>query len=185
MKDNFLILKAAAYAAERHKHQKRKGGNKIPYINHPIQVAEMIASNENANTDLLIAALFHDIIEDTVKSENERDAVCKYIKETFGENVLNIVEEVTDDKSLPKQTRKLLQIEHVSHLSDDAKKLKLADKICNLTDILNDPPVDWSQERKYEYFVWAGKVIAGISGINPAMENKVAELLEEGKSRYF
>lgn len=176
------ILSAASYAAERHKSQKRKGATASPYINHPLKVAEILSVNgESENTELLLAALLHDVLEDTVHSANEMIEVKSYIRENFGVEVLSIVEEVTDDKSLPKQTRKLMQIEHAPHLSENAKKLKLADKITNLSDILNDPPADWPQERKYEYFLWAEKVVQGLKGVNSNLETMAARLIKKGK----
>lgn len=182
MKSNSQILKAASYAAERHKSQKRKGATASPYINHPLKVAEILSVNgESENTELLLAALLHDVLEDTVHSANEMIEVKTYIQESFGIEVLSIVEEVTDDKALPKQTRKKLQIEHSPHLSPNAKKLKLADKITNLSDILNDPPADWPQERKYEYFLWAEKVINGLKGVNIELETMAERLIKKGK----
>jgi GTP diphosphokinase / guanosine-3',5'-bis(diphosphate) 3'-diphosphatase len=91
------------------------------------------------------------------------------LTELFGEKVCSIVMEVTDDKSLPKHERKLLQIEHSPHLSPEAKQVKLADKISNVSDILNNPP-DWTEERKREYIVWAKKVVAGLRGVNTDLD---------------
>lgn len=185
MTSNTKILKAASYAAERHKSQKRKGATASPYINQPLKVAEILSVNgESENTELLLAALLHDVLEDTVHSANEMIEVKNYIKTNYGEKVLSIVEEVTDDKALPKQTRKQLQIEHSPHLSPNAKKLKLADKITNLTDILNDPPAVWPQERKYEYFLWAEKVIKGLKGVNVELEEMAERLINKGKVIY-
>ena len=79
--------------------------------------------------------------------------------------------EVTDDKSLPKEERKIKQIEHSAHISDEAKHIKLADKISNLRDIISSPPKDWSQERKNDYFEWAGKVIDQVRGSNSKLES--------------
>ena len=76
----------------------------------------------------------------------------------------------TDDKSLDKAERKLLQIEHAAHASPRAKLVKLADKTCNLRDIATTPPADWSDERRWEYFEWAKKVVAGVRGSNTALE---------------
>lgn len=66
--------------------------------------------------------------------------------------------EVSDDKSLPKQTRKQLQIEHAAHCSPEAKLVKLADKLYNLRDLEKETPQGWTQERKQQYFEWAAKV---------------------------
>jgi guanosine-3',5'-bis(diphosphate) 3'-pyrophosphohydrolase len=159
-----LILKAAQFAADRHRNQRRKDAEASPYINHPISLANVLA-NEGDISDpiVLCGALLHDTIEDT-------DTTAAELIEQFGEEIANVVLEVTDDKSLDKATRKKLQIEHAKHASDRAKLVKLADKICNLRDIASAPPADWSAERKAEYFDWAKTVIDGVRGVHPVLE---------------
>lgn len=88
----------------------------------------------------------------------------------FGATVTGIVLEVTDDKSLDKAVRKEEQVRHASHISPEAKLVKLADKICNLRDILASPPADWSADRKRAYFDWAARVVAGLRGVHPTLE---------------
>jgi guanosine-3',5'-bis(diphosphate) 3'-pyrophosphohydrolase len=150
MTDTFI--KALAFAADKHRNQRRKDAEASPYINHPIALADVLA-NEGGVTDIsvLCAAMLHDTIEDTETSEQE-------LRERFGEKVTSIVLEVTDNKSLLPPVRKQLQIDHASYLSNEAKLVKLADKICNLRDILASPPEDWSLERKRNYFDWAKQV---------------------------
>ena len=80
------------------------------------------------------------------------------------------VVEVTDDKSLPKETRKALQVRHAGKKSTRAQTLKLADKISNLRSILASPPADWSVQRKREYFEWAGRVVAGLTSPNSLLK---------------
>jgi len=65
---------------------------------------------------------------------------------------------------LPKAERKRLQIEHAARLSDGAKLVKLADKICNLRDVAERPPANWDLARRREYFDWAKRVIDGLRG---------------------
>ena len=84
--------------------------------------------------------------------------------------MLDLVLEVTDDKSLPKAERKRLQVEHAPNRSLPAKQLKLADKISNVRDILSNPPPDWPAERCQEYLDWARQVVDGVRGANPALE---------------
>ncbi len=167
------FIKAVAFAAEKHKNQRRKDAHASPYINHPIALANVLA-NEGGVSDLnvLIAALLHDTIEDTETTEAELMA-------EFGKKVASIVMEVTDDKSLPKEQRKLLQIEHAAHSSHEAKLVKLADKICNLRDMLSSPPIDWPLNRRLEYFVWAGKVIDGVRGTNSRLEQIFEDLMSK------
>uniref|UniRef100_A0A3B4WDF4 Guanosine-3',5'-bis(diphosphate) 3'-pyrophosphohydrolase MESH1 n=1 Tax=Seriola lalandi dorsalis TaxID=1841481 RepID=A0A3B4WDF4_SERLL len=87
----------------------------------------------------LQAALLHDTVEDTDTTPAELEA-------KFGPTVARIVEEVTDEKSLPKQERKRLQVEHAPHCSRQAKLVKLADKLYNLRDLNRCTPVGWTAQ---------------------------------------
>lgn len=163
------LLEATTFSAKKHRFQRRKGINAEPYINHPLEVANLIANvGKIEDYDILMAAILHDTVEDTETTAEE-------LTELFGENVCKMVLEVTDDKSLPKHERKLLQIEHAPHLSEGAKLVKLADKISNVRDVMTNPP-DWTEERKAEYVVWAKKVVAGLRGVNKNLEDYFDEL---------
>ncbi len=166
-----IVLQAALFAAEKHKNQRRKDAEASPYINHPIALANVLAT-EGGVTDgeVLCAALLHDTIEDTETTADE-------LRTIFGDAVTGIVLEVTDDKSQPKADRKRLQIEHAAHASPKAKLVKLADKICNLRDILSSPPADWSVERKQEYFDWSARVVAGVRDVHPGLALVFDQLL--------
>ena len=157
------ILTAATFAAERHRDQRRKGKDASPYINHPLALASLLAERGERDAPLLMAALLHDTVEDTATSFED-------LERAFGREVAEIVREVTDDKSLPKAERKRLQIEHAAQLSRRAKLVKLADKICNLHDIVVSPPTDWSAQRKREYFDWAKAVVDPMRGVHPQLE---------------
>lgn len=186
MTDFRLILKALEFASHRHRSQRRKGSRKIPYINHPIQVASLLA-NEGGENDpvLLTAAILHDVIEDTVESAEERKDLISEISSVFGDEILSLTLEVTDDKTLEKKVRKQLQIDEANHKSLRAKKLKIADKITNLRDIIIDPPDWWSHERIVEYINWSGKVVAGLSGVNSNLEEIFQKTLNEAKEIYI
>lgn len=176
-RDIDLILKAIKFSAEKHKDQRRKDAEASPYINHPIQVAELLWRVGGVrDTVVILGALLHDTIEDTETTPEE-------IESLFGEDVLDVVLEVTDDKRLPKMERKRLQIEQAPHKSLRARQLKLADKICNVRDITHSPPRDWTLERRLEYFDWTEKVVNGIRGSNVPLEKLYNELLREGRSR--
>jgi len=154
------ILAAARFAAEKHAQQKRKGVTGEPYLNHLIEVAELIAaSNDVLDTELVMAALLHDTVEDTGVTLAE-------LEKHFGPDVAGLVAEVTDDKSLPKETRKRLQVQNAPKKSERAQTLKLADKISNLRSILASPPVGWNLERKRQYFDWARQVVDGLGSPN-------------------
>ena len=158
------LLQAMAFAADKHRNQRRKDAEASPYINHPIALANVLA-NEGGVQDVsvLCAAVLHDTIEDTETTAEE-------LRDLFGDQVASVVLEVTDDKLLDKAVRKQLQIEHAPHISLQAKLVKLADKISNLRDILASPPADWSSERKQAYFDWAAAVVAGLRGVHPGLE---------------
>ena len=160
-----LIIRAARFAADKHRNQRRKDADASPYINHPIALADVLA-NEGDVTDpvVLCGALLHDTIEDT-------DTTAEELRAVFGEAITSVVLEVTDDKRIKdKAVRKQLQVEHAPHISTQAKLVKLADKICNLRDMAVSPPAGWSRERKTEYFDWAARVIAGVRGTHPRLE---------------
>ncbi len=163
------ILHAARFAAEKHTGHFRKGSRREPYINHPIEVANMIANvGMLDDEDILSAALLHDTVEDCGVTGDE-------ISQKFGEIVAGYVLEVTDDKSLPKQDRKRLQIEHAPHLTYGAKVIKLADKISNVRDVIASPAEDWDKQRRVEYVQWAGNVVAGLRGAS----NQLDDLFDE------
>ena len=165
MTDTPRLLDALAFAAEKHSKQRRKDADLSPYINHPIALAQVLC-NEAGVTDtvVLCAALLHDTIEDTNTTAEE-------LRKRFGEAITQIVVDVTDDKNLEKQERKRLQIEHAPHLSHEAKLVKLADKICNLRDVVATPPADWPLERRQESFDWAKQVVDGLRGVHHKLED--------------
>ncbi|MBI5258856.1 MAG: HD domain-containing protein [Burkholderiales bacterium] len=162
--DTALILRAAMFAANKHRDQRRKDEHASPYINHPLMLACVLATEGGvSDAATLCAALLHDTIEDTATTADE-------LREAFGERIAAIVGEVTDDKRLPKAERKRLQIEHAASISPEAQRVKLADKISNLRDVAANPPADWSLERKREYFDWARAVVDRLRGVDPALE---------------
>jgi GTP diphosphokinase / guanosine-3',5'-bis(diphosphate) 3'-diphosphatase len=159
-----VFLGALAFAAHKHRDQRRKGTAAQPYINHPIAVALVLAGEGGiGDTEILMAAVLHDTIEDTETTAEELLAA-------FGERVTAIVLEVTDDKSLRKEQRKALQVEHAAGRSLAARLVKLADKICNVRDIASDPPGNWSLLRQQEYFDWANAVVDRLRGTHAGLE---------------
>ncbi|CAM5146147.1 unnamed protein product [Eretmochelys imbricata] len=106
------LLEAADFAARKHKQQRRKDPEGTPVHQPPHRCVARILSREAGVTDIAVlqAALLHDTVEDT-------DTTFSEIEEQFGGEVRRIVEEVTDDKMLPKMERKRLQIERAPHSS--------------------------------------------------------------------
>ena len=167
------ILQAAQFAARKHKDQRRKDAASSPYINHPLSLASIL--REEGKVDdvrVIVAALLHDTIEDTDTDYDE-------IRGQFGDEVAEIVAEVTDTKWLKKTSRKRLQISKAARASNGAKLVKLADKIANLRDIVASPPSDWSLERKREYFDWAKRVVDQVRGANARLERRFDQVYRQ------
>jgi guanosine-3',5'-bis(diphosphate) 3'-pyrophosphohydrolase len=171
------LLKAIHFAADKHRNQRRKDVEASPYINHPIELAELLARIGGV-TDLvtLQGAILHDTVEDTETTFEE-------LEKNFGAEVREIVTNVTDDKKLPKEERKRLQIEHAAHLPNNAKQVKIADKISNVLGVTQAPPADWTLERRREYLDWTEKVVKGCRGCNPALENHYDQVLRKGQQQ--
>ena len=158
-----IVLRAAAFAAEKHRNQRRKDEEASPYINHPIQLAYILVQADIEDPIVLAAALLHDTLEDTNATRDEIEIV-------FGYEVANIVAECSDHKSLSKLERKQAQIDHAATISQRAKLVKLADKIANVSDINDAPPAGWSLERKREYYDWAKQVVDRMRGTHAVLE---------------
>jgi GTP diphosphokinase / guanosine-3',5'-bis(diphosphate) 3'-diphosphatase len=164
MDDIAKLIKAADFAALKHRMQRRKDADASPYINHPLALTRVLKLEAGVDeVDVLVAAVLHDTVEDTETTVEE-------LEREFGGKIASIVAEVTDDKRLPKPERKRLQIEHAPHISREAKLVKLADKTCNLRDVIVAPPTRWSLERRRDYFEWARAVIDGLRGVHPVLE---------------
>lgn len=178
MNDLEKLLQALKFAAEKHRDQHRKGAHKPPYINHPIEVCEQLARIGKINDlNILLAAILHDTVEDT-------ETTPENIAAMFGKKVSEIVAEVTDEKNLPKDVRKQKQVEHAPHLSREAKQVKLSDKISNIREIGNDPPLDWSKEQKLEYLAWGERVVnAGLRGVNQNLETLFDETVGVARTK--
>jgi HD domain len=167
------VLEAACFAAEKHAQHKRKGTAAEPYLNHLIEVAYLVSmALSEPDTNLVVAALLHDTIEDTRTTREE-------LVVRFGSDVADLVAEVTDDKSLPPPGRKRLQIENAPKKSARAQTIKLADKISNLRGILFSPPAKWDFERKKEYFAWAKSVVDGFTAPNPILKAEFEKTLQQ------
>ncbi len=126
-------IKKAAWAHEQ-QGQHRKGTD-IPYIIHPVGVM-MIASNATDDEDILIACLFHDILEDVDRAIYSREDMTR----DFGERVVGIVNDVTkDDRVKDWHDRSRAYLDHLeNHASDEAVIVNASDKIHNLLSIIQD-----------------------------------------------
>ena len=176
MTDLQQFLRAAAFAARKHQHQRRKDPDASPYINHPLTVAALLAE-EGGVTDpiTLTAAVLHDTLEDTATTPEELAAA-------FGPAVRDVVQELTDDKRLPKAERKRRQVMAAAHLSDRAKRIRIADKIVNVHDVTHHPPAHWNLQRRQDYLEWTATVVAGCRGVNLRLEAVYDQALQEGRT---
>ncbi|MEX2571530.1 MAG: HD domain-containing protein [Gemmatimonadota bacterium] len=167
------LLDALAFAADKHRDQRRKGAGRPPFINHSIDVAEILARAGGVSDPVTLqAAVLHDTLEDT-------DTRATELRDRFGAEVAAIVEEVTDDILLPQDERRRSQVECAPRLSTKARLVRLADKIANVRAVAWTPPVDWSRERRLDYLEWTRLVIAGCRGVDPTLERIFDERLEE------
>jgi len=169
------ILKALKFASKRHTRQRRKDSDGSPYVNHLIDIAQVLVCVAGVTDPTTIqGAILHDTIEDTQTTAGD-------LEKAFGPEVRLLVEEVTDDKQLSKLERKRLQIEHARELSVAAKLIKIADKISNVRDVVHSPPVDWTLQRRQEYIDWTEKVVSGCRGCNPALEDLYDRTVAAGR----
>jgi guanosine-3',5'-bis(diphosphate) 3'-pyrophosphohydrolase len=169
--DIALVLRAAEFAAKKHRKQHRKGKKQRPYIGHCIEVARILAdSGLVEDPNVLAAAFLHDTVEDTKATPEE-------IRTRFGPAVEQMVLELTDDKGLERDERWRLQVEHAPKLSPGAKLIKLADKISNVREICSDPPERWDVDRRRLYFEWSKQVVDALGPVNPGLEAHFAKTL--------
>ena len=172
-----MILDAFRHAARQHNGQLRKGKDASPYINHLIDVAHILWEIGGVrDVEVIVAGILHDTVEDS-------DTTEEGIARDFGPGIASVVMEVTDDRSLVKRERKRLQIEHAASLSYNAKLVKLADKISNVSDMIEHPPAKWSAKRLHEYIDWGEKVIDRLRGTNAALEHHFDTIARKAREK--
>jgi guanosine-3',5'-bis(diphosphate) 3'-pyrophosphohydrolase len=170
-----ILWRALEFAAERHIGQYRKGDSKAPYIHHPIAVAKLLAGEGKVeDEETLAAAILHDTLEDT-------DTTAAELETRFGREVRLLVEEVSDDKSLPREERMRLQLDRARSYSVTAKLIRVADKISNVRDVGANPPAGWTRRRRREYVDWAAEVVKACRGVSRSLELCFAEALRQAE----
>jgi guanosine-3',5'-bis(diphosphate) 3'-pyrophosphohydrolase len=167
------FVDAIDFAAEKHKLQRRKGYLKIPYINHPVKVCKILTDCGESDIDLLLAAILHDTIEDTLTTADE-------LLLKFGQKVTNLVIEVTDKMDLEENIRKNLQIVNASKLSPEASLIRIADKIANINDIIKYP-LNWTKSRKLRYIDWASDVFQNCKGQNAQLDKVFEKICNKAR----
>ncbi len=154
------IYDAITFAAHAHRNQRRKNADAIPYINHPLSVMRRV-SQVCSDPDILSAAVLHDVVEDCNVTSLE-------LEKRFGAKVARYVDEVTDNKSLPKLERKRLQIVNAPGKSHGGKLIKLADKTDNIYSIYEAPPL-WTPSRQLKYIDWCTEVVVALGPVDLAL----------------
>ena len=170
MKD-LRILDAVAFAAAAHDGQTRDDAEKSPYIRHPIEVAQILYLAGVNDVNVLIAALLHDVVEDCGIG---LDVIVK----KYGDQVAAIVADVTDDPALNGDARKDAQIARAAIICPGAKLIKVADKIANVRDVINRPPVGWDLAKKAKYLDFAQKVVDAAGIDNQILLAQINDLLD-------
>jgi (p)ppGpp synthase/HD superfamily hydrolase len=166
------VVSATNFAAMKHSAQRRKNKEKSPYINHPIEVMAILSDAGICDPDVLIGAVLHDTVEDTDCSYEEITAL-------FGERVMNIVMDCSDDKALDKIERKRYQVFHSKMISDEGKLVKLADKLSNCRGLSTDPPASWSKEIVVGYAYWSYAVCLSLTGLNAQLDEQLKTCFRE------
>lgn len=126
---NLTLQNAIIFATRKHINQKRKG-NGLPYIVHPMEVMHILTSL-GCDTDVIIAGILHDTLEDT-------DATPEEIEKMFGKKVLDIVQSESEDKSKTWKERKQTTIDNLKNESEAECLVCLADKLSNIRSMVND-----------------------------------------------
>ena len=133
--DTTLLDRAIVFAVRAHAGTERRGKG-FPYIVHPMEAMEIVATM-TPDQELLAAAALHDTVEDT-------DVTVEQIREEFGERIASLVASESD--TLPEgvseedswHARKQAAIDRLSHASHDAKIVALGDKLSNMRAIARD-----------------------------------------------
>jgi (p)ppGpp synthase/HD superfamily hydrolase len=168
------VLAAARFAAEAHQDQRRKRTG-APYVIHPLRVAQRIAEvalpPEVSREDALVAALLHDVLEDTPVPRVT-------LERHFGARVLAIVEELTQDKRLPREERIRLMIAHAATISPAARAVKLADRLDNLIEMA---VMDEAFIRRY--LRETHELLEALRGGCPELEDEIERVLAEYEAK--
>ena len=170
-----LVSKAAEFAAHRHSGKARKARPDEPYINHLAEVAHILADvTDGSDPELVAAGWLHDTVEDEL-------ATLAELTTEFDERIAALVDEVTDDMSLPQAKRRQKQVEDAPHKSPDAKLIKIADKISNVRARIHSDPNAEQRSELAAYTIWAEDVVAGCRGVNSKLDAKFDDAVKAAK----
>lgn len=185
------IRRAFELALEAHSSQRRKTGE--PYIYHPIAVAKIVAYEIGLGTTSIIAALLHDVVEDTHYTLED-------IEGEFGETIARIVNGLTKISRLSKEQDASIQAENfrkmILTLHDDVRVIliKVADRLHNMQTMDAMPPhkqLKIASETLYIYSPLAHRLglynikteleDLGLKYTEPEVYNDIADKIEESK----
>ena len=167
MREFLNLWKALTYAFAKYGNNKRISG-KVPYVIHPIRVTMILRAagfSEFKNTNLIIAALFHDLLEDT-------DLSFEDLKQEYGDQVASIVKEL----SKPEGCNKEDWLNSFDSASKEARIIKIADRIDNLLDMKS---TDWSVERQKKYAKQGLIILEKCGEVNPELAIKLEETIDQ------
>ena len=152
------LSKVLLFASKAHSQQRRKSDNS-PYVEHLIEVMDLLADiGKIDDEDIIIAGILHDIIEDTKVSESD-------LKINFGSRVSSMVMALTDDKTQQLSNRRNRALKKLSSAPGSVKIIKLADACANASSI----PATWAEDRLAEYFTWLDQVALECRSANEAL----------------
>jgi (p)ppGpp synthase/HD superfamily hydrolase len=171
-----LVTRATAFAGRRHAGQIRKHTTGEPFLSHLAEVAELLATSlTEPDAHLVAAGWLHDAVEKADVSEQELEA-------RFGPFVAELVIEVSDDQSLPREERRRLQVVETPGKSDAARMLKLADKTSNLRALAANAATAGSRDNLLEEIAFAEAVAAACEGLNRALDDAFSEAVAAARS---
>ncbi len=159
---------ALSYAFEKYGNLKRKAKD-IPYVIHPVRITLILRSvgfNEFEHEELMIAALFHDLCEDT-------DTTLEEIDKKFGEKIVSIVDELSKPADALDH-KKDQWLENFINNSKEAKIIKIADRIDNLLEMVDD----WTIEKQISYANQAKIVLKSCGDANKELADKLEEIIK-------
>lgn len=162
------LLKGIDFAAEKHQGQVRNHADWVPFIVHPLRVAAVLWDDGDIrDPELLLAALLHDVLEDTMATPEE-------IKAQFEGRVVSLVKELTEKPNLTEQE----EIAHVKAMSKDAQTIKLADRTHSLRDLLDHPPKIWDAERADLFIKRSKNLLKVLKDVHHKLEVAYVRALE-------
>lgn len=161
------IWEAINFAFIKYGSLKRKSGD-IPYVIHPIRVAMILRAagfSEFKDRNLMLASLFHDLLEDT-------NLTFEDLKAEFGTEIASIVKEVSKPENISKEE----WLRTFDTTSKEAKLIKLADRIDNLMDMKLP---EWNVEKQKNYAEQALIILETCGKTSPKLANKLKKLIDK------